>query len=382
VYPVLADGETPVYVHSKTIVVDDRLLLVGSANLSNRSMGLDSECSLAAEPERKSGNAAAVTEFRNTLLAEHFGLSPGDIRRAVADSNSLIRAIETLSGKDRFLHTLEYRKPSIDGTRLVPDDSWLDPERPVEFDRIFDRFVHEEDGESDKYQWIKFAVFLATMLALAAAWRWTPLSQWVSLETLTTLADYLEGSIFFIPGVIGAYIVGGLIMVPITVLIGATAIVFPPFQGVVFALAGCLANSLITYMVGAGIGKQAIRKLAGSSLNRLSKRLARKGIFTMAVARNLPVAPFTIVNMVAGASHIKLKDFLLGTALGMLPGIVVITVFTDRVVAAVRNPDWANIAVAAGIALVLAATVWLTNKRLRSRRRNNLKKQHAITADP
>ena len=83
--------------------------------------------------------------------------------------------------------------------------------------------------------------------------------------------------------------------------------------------------------------------------------------------RNLPLAPFTIVNMVAGASHIKLKDFLLGTALGMLPGIVAITVFADRVLAAVKNPDWTNIAVAAGIALVLAVGGWLTQKRLQSR---------------
>ena len=87
----------------------------------------------------------------------------------------------------------------------------------------------------------------------------------------------------------------------------------------------------------------------------------------MAVVRNLPVAPFTIVNMVAGASHIKLTDFLLGTALGMLPGIVAITVFADRVAAVARNPHWTNIAVAAGIAIVLALGIWLAQKRLRSR---------------
>jgi phosphatidylserine/phosphatidylglycerophosphate/cardiolipin synthase-like enzyme/uncharacterized membrane protein YdjX (TVP38/TMEM64 family) len=367
-YPVLADGETPVYVHAKTMVVDDCLALIGSANLSNRSMGLDSECSLAVESEGKPKNAEAVSEFRNTLLAEHFGLSHEDIRNAVADAKSLIQAIESLSGEDRFLHKLEYREPSIDGTRLVPDDNWLDPERPVEFDRIFDRFVHEEDGESGKFALIKIAAVLLVLLVLAASWRWTPLSQWVSLETLITLADYLKGSHFLLPGVIGAYVVGGLIMVPITVLIGATAIIFPAHLGVVYALAGCLMNSLITYLIGAGIGRRSIRKLAGSRLNRLSKRLARQGIFTVAVVRNLPVAPFTIVNMVAGASHIKLKDFLLGTALGMLPGIVAITVFTDRVVAAVKNPDWINIAAAAGIALILATGVWLAQKRLSSLR--------------
>jgi phospholipase D1/2 len=367
-YPVSTDGESPVYVHAKTMVVDDGLLLVGSANLSNRSMGLDSECSLAVESEGKSKNAEAVSEFRNTLLAEHFGLSPGDIRNAVADAKSLIRAIESLSGEDRFLHKLEYREPSIDGTRLVPDDNWLDPEKPVEFDRIFDRFVHEEDGESGKFPLIKIAAVLLLLLVLAAAWRWTPLSRWMSVETLSTMAEYLKGSHFLVPGVIGAYIIGGLIMVPITVLIGATAIIFPAHLSVVYALAGCLVNSLITYLIGAGLGRRSIRKLAGSRLNRLSKRLTRQGIFTVAVVRNLPVAPFTIVNMVAGASHIKLKDFLLGTALGMLPGIVAITVFTDRVVAAVKNPDWINIAAAAGIALILAAGVWLAQKRRRSRR--------------
>jgi len=164
----------------------------------------------------------------------------------------------------------------------------------------------------------------------------------------------------------GAFVVGGLMMIPITVMIGAAAIIFPAHLGVLYALAGSLLSSLATYLIGAGIGRQTIRKLAGSRLNRLSKRLARQGILTMAVVRNLPVAPFTIVNMVAGASHIKLKDFLLGTAVGMLPGIIAITVFADRVAAAVKNPQWINISVAAGIALVLALGLWLTQKRLRA----------------
>jgi uncharacterized membrane protein YdjX (TVP38/TMEM64 family) len=102
-------------------------------------------------------------------------------------------------------------------------------------------------------------------------------------------------------------------------------------------------------------------------MNRLSRRLARKGILAVVVVRNIPMAPFAIVNMVAGASHIKLKDFLLGTALGMLPGIVANTVFADRVVAAVKNQDWKNIIVAAGIAMILVIGGWLTQKRLRSR---------------
>ncbi len=366
-YPAFADGENSVYVHAKVMVVDDRLLLVGSANLSNRSMGLDSECSLAVESEEDSPAAEAVAAFRSRLLAEHLGTSAAEIGQATADSNSLIRVIESVSGTERSLRRLQYREPSVDGTRLVPDDDWLDPEKPVEFDRIFDQFVHEDKGYSGQFHLLKISAVMLILLALAATWRWTPLSQWVSLDTLTTLADSLEGSPFLPPAVIGAYVVGGLIMVPITVMIGATAIIFSAHLAVVYALAGCLLNALAGYFIGAGVGRQTVRKLAGNRLNRLSQKLASQGILTVAVIRNLPVAPFTIVNMVAGASHIKLKDFMLGTALGMLPGIVAITVFADRVVAAVKNPHWTNIAVAGGIALVLAMGGWLIQKRLRTR---------------
>ena len=363
-YPTLADGEKPVYVHAKTMVVDDRLVLVGSANLSNRSMGLDSECSLAIEPE---GEPEAVAAFRNTLLAEHLGTSAADIDKAIVDTKSLIGAIESVSGNDRSLLKLEYREPSVDASRLVPADDWLDPEKPVEFDRIFDQFVHEEGSQSGEFHLWKISAVLLVLLALAATWRWTPLSQWVGLETLTTLAGDLKDSPVLPFAVLGAYIVGGLIMVPITIMIGATAIMFPAHLGVMVALAGCLLNSLVTYLIGAGIGRRTVRKLAGSRLNRLSKRLSRQGILTVAVVRNIPVAPFAVVNVVAGASHIRLKDFLLGTALGMLPGIIAITVFADRVAAALKHPDWTNIAVAAGIALVLVIGGCLTQKRLRSR---------------
>ena len=366
-YPALEDGENSVYVHSKAMVVDDRLVLVGSANLSNRSMGLDSECSLVLEAEDSSNAAEAVAAFRSMLVAEHLGKSSAEIHKTVADTRSLIRTIESSSGAGRHLCRLEYRKPPLDGSRLVPDDDWLDPEKPVELDRIFDQFVHQEVGRYGKFSLLKVAVVLIVMLALAAAWRWTPLSHWISLESLAGVAGYFKDSPLLPFGVLGAFVVGGLIMVPVTVLIGASAFIFPPYLAVFYAFAGSLLSSAAAYFIGAGFGRQVVRKLAGRRLNQLSKRLARQGTLTVAIVRNLPVAPFTIVNLVAGASHIRLKDFLLGTALGMVPGIVAITVFADRVAAAVNNPKWSNIAVAAGIAIVLAIGLWQTQKRLRSR---------------
>jgi uncharacterized membrane protein YdjX (TVP38/TMEM64 family) len=73
--------------------------------------------------------------------------------------------------------------------------------------------------------------------------------------------------------------------------------------------------------------------------------------------------------LIAGASHIRLKDYLIGTALGMLPGILIITVFADRLLHTITHPGWINVFIAAAIAIALiAGNLWVT-KRLASGRR-------------
>jgi phosphatidylserine/phosphatidylglycerophosphate/cardiolipin synthase-like enzyme/uncharacterized membrane protein YdjX (TVP38/TMEM64 family) len=364
-YPVAADGETSVYVHSKVMIVDDRLAIIGSANLSNRSMGLDSECCLAIEAEDNSRLAETNATLRNRLLAEHLGASVDTVSEALADKSSLIKTIESLSDSGRRLKKLENTQSiPVDAASLVPDHKLLDPETPVEFDRMMDRFSRDEDGSGKLLPVIKIAVILLVLLSLAAAWRWTPLSEWISSENLAAWTRDIRGSSLSLLAVLGAYVVGGLIMIPVTLLVGVTAMVFSPTWGAFYALCGCLLNALATYLIGSRLGKQTVRKLAGQRLNRLSRQMAKQGILAVAIIRNIPLAPFTIVNMIAGASHIRLKDYLLGTAIGMLPGILVITIFADRLLHTILNPGWIN----ALIAMALAATIiwgsWWIKKRL------------------
>jgi len=364
-YPVSEDGETAVYMHSKLMIVDDRLAIMGSANLSNRSMGLDSECCLAIEAEDDAKIAEATTNLRNRLLAEHLGASAETSRDTLTDKASLIETIESRSVTDRRrLERLTYSQSlPVDAAAIVPDHKLLDPEAPIEFDRLMDRFSHDPDGSGKLLPVIKIAAILLVLLALAAAWRWTPLSEWIDSESLATWARAIRGNSMSFLVILGAYVVGGLIMVPITLLVGVTAMVFSPTWGALYALSGCLLNALATYLIGSRLGKQTVRKLAGKRLNRLSRQMAKQGILTVAIIRNIPVAPFTIVNMIAGASHIRLKDYLIGTAIGMLPGILVITVFADRLLHAIQNPGWLN----ALIAAALAATLILGSRWIKKR---------------
>ncbi len=134
-YPVAAGG-TPIYVHAKIMIVDDRLLRVGSSNLNNRSMGLDTECDLAIEAIPGDGDVetlrAAIRAVRDDLLAEHLGVSPDEVAGAQRDEGgSLVRAVERLRTETgRTLQTLD-PPPLNAAERAVAEQHLLDPERPV-----------------------------------------------------------------------------------------------------------------------------------------------------------------------------------------------------------------------------------------------------------
>ncbi len=130
VYTPVTAGEQPIYVHAKIMIVDDRLLRVGSSNLNNRSMGYDTECDLALEADDEDTHLShAIRSFRERLLAEHLGTSAEHVAAIVSERRSLIAAIEHLSGPGRSLRPFE--PPTInDAEKALADGEILDPERP------------------------------------------------------------------------------------------------------------------------------------------------------------------------------------------------------------------------------------------------------------
>jgi uncharacterized membrane protein YdjX (TVP38/TMEM64 family) len=112
-----------------------------------------------------------------------------------------------------------------------------------------------------------------------------------------------------------------------------------------------------------------VRRLSGPSINRISERLSRHGVMTVALLRMVPVAPFSVINVAAGAIRIRLRDFLLGTAVGMAPGMAALTVFGDRVEALLRDPTPARVAMLAGALVLVLGVTYLTDRWASRRRR-------------
>jgi uncharacterized membrane protein YdjX (TVP38/TMEM64 family) len=147
---------------------------------------------------------------------------------------------------------------------------------------------------------------------------------------------------------------------PVTLLIAVAGVIFGPYEGFAISIVGVGLAAAANYAVGAGLGRRFVRRVAGSRVNRVSRRLARQGILAMAALRLVPVAPFTVVNLVAGASHISFRDYLLGTLLGMAPGIAALSWFTGNAGSLVAGPGLREVTVfLVGLGLLIAAVVGL-----------------------
>lgn len=168
--------------------------------------------------------------------------------------------------------------------------------------------------------------------------------------------------------VIGAFVIGGLIMFPLTLLITATAVVFDPWLAVVLSLAGALANAVVVYAIGRGLMRETVMHAFGKYVEKLQGALDRSGIIAVASIRMVPIAPFTLVNLAAGAIEVRLRDYAIGTLLGILPGAIALTAFGRQLREIVERPTLTNVGLlAAAIAAWIAISFGL--QRLVARRK-------------
>jgi phospholipase D1/2 len=365
----LADGrEQPFQVHSKLLIADDRLLRLGSANLANRSMGLDTECDLAIEADNDRV-AGAITRLRDTLLAEHLGCAPSAVSEAVARAGSLIGAIDALNGScTRRLSRIDLTPPFGIAEALSPK-ALYDPVCPAAVEEYVQRLVYtSKDRQRRRYRAAPWAIGAGLVLALIFLALATPLGHLVSAEHVERVLRFAQGSAFAPLYGLVAFTTLSALMVPITVLVAATGAIFPGLIGGMISMVGVLLTASATFWLGRVLGERAIRRLAGRRLNELSRRLARRGVWAVSAVRLVPVAPFAVVNLMAGVSHIRFRDFVVGTALGTLPGVAAATVLGDAIGRYASSAEITDVMVLLGIVAAIAGTLFALARWRRRRR--------------
>lgn len=372
-HPFIGKGrrEVGIMVHSKVMIVDDTVLRVGSANICNRSMGMDSECDIAIEAVTDEDRDAVIAAL-GRLLGEHCGAEPAGVVSALHDTGSLFAAMDRCRAESRGL------KPVDDGDHSPGDtastiEAIADPVRPIVSGDYFADIVDSEDREDTGGGFSAIAKGLVALLLVAALvllWRYTPLSEYADPDRLRVSLQSVTAGPFAPLIVIAIYVLTGFIAFPVTVLIVVTAASFGLWTGLLYALAGSLSSALATYVAGRTLGPGMLRNIFGPGINRISRGIGKRGVLTMMTVRLVPVAPFMLVNLVAGALRVPVVDYMIGTLLGLAPGIVLLSVLGDRVFAILENPSLADIAIALSV-IVLWIGLAFGLQRLVSRRRRS-----------
>lgn len=352
-YPwVGSDQENAVMVHAKLMIVDDVLLHVGSSNLNNRSMGVDSECDLVIE-----GKTADVRQGIRSLLCrlvgEHLGAEPETVDDDLERTGSLIAVTEETKQDARGLAPLAphgYQSEVLaEALNLVAD-----PEQPLRPEEFIGDMFDAKTRRGDLGRLIKLGLVAAALLGLVLVWSYTPLADWADPEVLMVALSGVRDEWWIYPLLLVAYVLGGLVFFPLTVLIAVTGMVFGPFPGFLCAFAGGMASGWAGYVAGSWTGAKSIRNMSGRTFRAVYRGLQNQGVVTVAALRMVPIAPFTVVNMVMGAARVRMNVYLAGTALGLLPGTFILTMLGDRLREAWRDPHPMNI-----VLFAMVIVVWL-----------------------
>ena len=350
-------------VHSKAMIVDDRVLRIGSSNLCNRSLGLDTEADIAVEARGRPQVSNAIRRFRDRLLAEHLGVPVEKVRVEIERTGSLHGAIKILAHEGRSMRELAALPEWSDA--VVSVAAVADPDEPIALEALILDRQQDDPALPEKPAWAKLALFTLVVLALTALWRWTPLASTVNAETILDWAHDF-GSRWWAPLVLMAsYTPACLAMFPRPLITLAAVIAFGPWLGFGYALLGIVASSIVTYYIGRRMRRDTVRRIAGPKLDRMIDVLKRYGLIAMTLLRLVPIAPFAVESIVAGAIHMRLWHVALGTAIGLLPGTLATTIFGDAIETALTGTGDVNwwlvgLAVALLAGGIVAVKRWFT----------------------
>jgi phosphatidylserine/phosphatidylglycerophosphate/cardiolipin synthase-like enzyme/uncharacterized membrane protein YdjX (TVP38/TMEM64 family) len=361
--PVSDDlGDQPINVHGKVMIVDDNWVRIGSANLSCRSLGLDSECDIVFHDT--DGSIAA--DLRADLVAEHVGAEVCEIATAIREDGLVTTLAEHKHGRRR-LEQLSVDRGDYE-TLLEPIAKIADMEKPL--DNLWQSRANGDDQDSvESGAGAGFNIFnarlgwafLAVLLVASAVWAlWSAqdLDPRALLESLRQTATHPLAPLIAVP----AFVAGSIVVAPVTGMIALCALLFSPWVGSLTAIAGTLIATAVNFAIGARLGQVIEARAPKSVVQRIRSISSNADAWSLAGLRLIPIAPFTIINLLAGAAGVRLSRFLLGTLLGMGPGVVLICLSVDRARAALSGEPvfdpWIIGAIAAAGVTLIAIRLW------------------------
>ena len=362
-YPHVEDDSgnaSQVYVHAKTMICDDRAVMVGSANLSNRSMKVDSEIMLTLGLDEA---ATAAPELLRRLLSIHLGKSKETIDQSLESTHSINKTIRELRVDN--LHQLRDLEIDFPGPiqRKLAETQLLDPDDPIDLGYWLRKTVSNDKKkkptQKSNRHWVTYAkigagVLVLFLLGLGLKEAWGGV---IDKESVETFFQTLNESAWTLPLLFGIFFLAGLAAVSIKLLLVSATLVISPWAAFGCGFLGSLLSAVAAFYLGKVAGESILKKFFADYIEKLSKKIQDRGVISVALLRLVPVAPFPVVNLVAGISKMKLRTFVGGSCLGMIPGMLGVVFVTYQAKSAYTDPTWQTwLYLALGVAALIGLT--------------------------
>ena len=198
---------------------------------------------------------------------------------------------------------------------------------------------------------------LVSLVALAAAWSWSPMRAWLDVNRIVSALQYLGQSMGAVTAILG-FAAALTLAVPLTFLTLVAIVAFGPVAGFVYSVTAATLGAAVSFGLGVLLGREVLQRLGGERVNLVSQSLASHGILSVVAVRMVPIAPFAVVNMVAGATHLRLHHLLIGTAIGMTPGTLGMMFFADQIIAALKTPSPLTYAIVVSMLILIGVGLW------------------------
>lgn len=354
-----------VYIHTKTLVIDRKLARIGSANLNNRSMGLDTELDITIRIEDgDEDGAAAVDHYRQRLVAYLLRVDPDAVAEAEKKHGAMIAAIEELRGGAMTLHPFDHRAGALE-TSLALAPELADPARPLtdldadEVMKVIEKYTRRGKllrrrvaisvGAVKRKRRLLAGLGIAAVVILL--WTATPLGGATDLETIRGHLETVQSSPLGIVGVGLVFVLLATIGFPLTLLLAAFGALFAAAVAIPLAIVGVSASAFLSYTVGQWAPRPLREFVSERIPDSLEKRLKNLSVLGVVILRHIPIAPFAVVNIACGVVGVPRGRFLIGNAIGMLPGILLFTFLGQEATETITNPTPGGIAKVGALAL-------------------------------
>lgn len=228
------------------------------------------------------------------------------------------------------------------------------------------RSSHKKTPSTAKAAWIRVLVLLGFFGLLALVWQLTPLKELLDFHRIAAWIEPYRTAWYALPIVVVAFVVLGILMVPVLLLMLATGVAFGPWLGSLYALAGSITSACAGFAIGRAAGLHRVEQIAGPRVRKFTHKIEKNGILSVYVIRKIPM-PFLLVNVAMGASKIKFRDFFLGTLLGMGPIVIALAGFGYQLSQVLEDPTPGKIAIAVGFLAVPLTIAFILNRVLRKR---------------